>query len=336
MLPNTISLVGSTGAVGTEILSILAQRGHNLSTVRLFASERSAGKKVTEFGNSWVIENSLPELVAESRLVLMSAGASTSKALVPELIGKGCVVIDNSSAYRQSELSKLVVPEINGDLISTEQRLYSVPNCTAILLCMVLKPIHSIWPISRIIVSTYQSASGGGAKLMDELVEQTKLAVNGEEVTAGIPGEPYAFNLFSHNTVIEESGANGEEAKVIAETRSLLRAPNLGINVTCVRVPVLRAHTETVTIEFADKVPSVEEMREVLSKAPGVRLEDDRANNKFPTPLKASGGDDTWVGRLREDPSNPKARCLILSGDQLRKGAALTAVQIAEAYFQLN
>lgn len=331
-----LSIIGATGAVGSEVLSILEQYSPLKYSIRLFASERSKGKAIVFNGNPLEIEATLPSVVAQCDAAILSAGSSTSKLLVPTLLERGCLVIDNSSAYRMSDTAALVVPEVNGYRISDRQKLYSVPNCTAILLTMVLKPIHSRWPIRRVIVSTYQSASGGGAKLMEELKSQTADALSGKEVGPSATGEPYAFNLFSHNTPLNDEGWNEEELKVVAETKKLLDAPDLLVNATCVRVPVLRAHSESVTIEFASVRPSEEELRSSLKEAPGIIVADDRANNKFPTPLKASGKDEVWVGRIRHDPTHPLGTSLFLCGDQLRKGAALTAVQILEAYNQLS
>lgn len=227
----------------------------------------------------------------------------------------------------------LVVPEINGDLITAETKVASVPNCSAIILLMAVFPLLRLADVDRLIVSTYQSASGGGAAMMRRLVEETGFYLKSEaHPTPNTAFPPYAFNLFSHNTPIDEAGANDEEAKVVAESRRILGLPELKINVTCVRVPVLRAHTESVTIEFKDRRPSVAEAREAFSTAPGIRLIDDRENNHFPTPLEASGQGDVLVGRLREDPSCDRSLCMLIAGDQLLKGAALTAVQIGDMW----
>ena len=224
----------------------------------------------------------------------------------------------------------LVVPEVNGQVVTPATRLLAVPNCTAIILLMAVSPLRSLSEIERLIVSTYQSASGGGAAMMRHLEDQTRATLAGEETNLGPLTVPYAFNLFSHNTPISDNGYNEEELKVIEESRKILGLPDLKINVTCVRVPVLRAHSESVTIEFADRSPSVEAVRERLASAPGVRIIDDRAANRFPTPLDASGQDDVLVGRIRQDLSNPNAISMFITGDQLLKGAALNAVQIAE------
>lgn len=230
----------------------------------------------------------------------------------------------------------LIVPEINLSAVGPNDRLIANPNCSAIIMLMAVAPLRKLGEIERIVVSTYQSASGGGAAVMEELEQQTRTVLEGKPAVPKVLSQPYAFNLFSHNTPINEHGYNEEEWKVIEESRKILDMPDLRINVTCVRVPILRAHSESITVEFAGKAPSEDEVREVLGASPGVRLVDDRANNLFPTPLGASGGDDVLVGRIRKDLSHPSAISMFVSGDQLLKGAALNAVQIAEALLERN
>jgi aspartate-semialdehyde dehydrogenase len=225
----------------------------------------------------------------------------------------------------------LVVPEINMDAVGPGNRLIAVPNCSAIILLMAVHPLRKLGKIERLIVSTYQSASGGGAAVMRELEEQTRDVLAGKTATPKVLPHPYAFNLFSHNTAIGDSGYNEEEFKVIAESRKILGMPELRVNVTCVRVPVLRAHSESVTVEFEGPAPTEEEVRETLASAPGVRVVDDRERNHFPMPVEAGGQGDVLVGRIRKDLSNERAICMFVAGDQLLKGAALNAVQIAEA-----
>jgi len=224
----------------------------------------------------------------------------------------------------------LVVPEINGDLITSDTRLYANPNCCTIILLMPVSPLRKIGKIQRLIVSTYQSASGAGARAMEELTNQTRDVLEGREAKPEIMPHVYAFNLFSHNTPVNEHGYNEEEWKVIQESRKILDMPGLGINVTCIRVPVLRAHSESITVEFEGSAPTEQEVREVLAGAPGVKVVDDRHSNHFPMPLEASGQFDVLVGRIRKDVSNPSAISMFVAGDQLLKGAALNALQIAE------
>ena len=281
-------------------------------------------------GKSIEIAEAKPGAFAGVDVVFFSAGATRSRALVPDALAAGSLVIDNSSAFRMQSDVPLIVPEVNPNTYTKENRLFSVGNCSAILLCTAINPLRKLGKLKRLIVSTYQSASGGGAGMMRQLEAETKAIVCNEPMPSTTLSQTYGFNLFSHNTAIGDLGYNEEELKVIDETKKILGDPHLQVNVTCIRVPVLRAHTETVTLEFDGLAPSVECARKVLSEAPGVRLVDDRDANHFPTPLEASGIDDVLVGRIRQDISNPNALCLMLSGDQLLKGAALNAVQIAE------
>jgi aspartate-semialdehyde dehydrogenase len=335
----TVAVVGATGAVGQEFLSLFTARQVPVGELRLLASSRSAGKRVAFEGREVEIGLLSAESFRGVDVAFFSAGATRSREFVPAAVEAGAVVIDNSSAFRMEPDVPLVVPEVNGRLVCAETRLIAVPNCTAIILTMAVAPLRSLGHIERLIVSTYQSASGGGAAMMELLKDQTAAVVGGpgyasldlEPLT-----EPYAFNLFSHNTPIGNDGYNEEEQKVIAETRKILGQPNLRMSVTCVRVPVLRAHTESVIVEFSGPAPSEDDIRYVLEKSDGIELVDDRENNSFPTPLKATGKDDVLAGRIRHDAGNDHAICMLIAGDQLRKGAALNAVQIAEHAFGLR
>lgn len=325
----SVAIVGATGAVGGEFLRLFAERKFPIRDLKLLASERSVGKEMEFNGKTYQVQEAVESAFEGVEVAFFSAGASRSKALIPAALSAGALVVDNSSAFRMNPDVPLLVPEVNPDTLQ-DKRLISVPNCTAILLCVAINPLRALGQFDRLIVSTYQSASGGGAAMMHQLEQETKALLNDEALPPSKLNHRYAFNLFSHNTGIGEEGYNEEEMKVMEETRKILGLNSLKMNVTCVRVPVLRAHTETVTIEFKDKAPSVETIREVLSKAPGVKLVDDREKNIFPTPLDASGQGDVLVGRIRHDLSNPNAISLMLAGDQLLKGAALNAVQIAE------
>ncbi len=326
----SVAVVGATGAVGQEFLRLFVERNFPVSSLKLLASSRSVGKSYRFKDETVEVEEATPEAFSGVDVAFFSAGASRSRALVPAALAAGALVVDNSSAFRMDESVPLVVPEVNPETVTTETRLLAVPNCTAIILLVAINPLQKLGRIDRVIVSTYQSASGGGAAMMQLLENETRQVICGEEPDPSHLGTRYAFNLFSHNTPINEDGYNEEEAKVIAESQKILGQPNLKINVTCVRVPVLRAHSESVTIEFDGPAPSVETVREVLSTAPGVRLVDDRQNNRFPTPVDASGQGDVLVGRIRQDLSNPNAISMFIAGDQLLKGAALNALQIAE------
>jgi aspartate-semialdehyde dehydrogenase len=330
-----VAVLGATGAVGQEFVRLFEQRKWPINELRLLASERSVGKRQAFAGTDLCVELAAPEAFAGIDVAFFSAGASRSREFAPEAVVRGATVIDNSSAFRMDPAVPLVVPEINFDAIKPGTKLVANPNCTAIVLLMAVAPLRALGKIERIVMSSYQSASGAGALAMDELVEQSKVILAGGKAEPVQFPHQCAFNVFSHNTPIDETGYNEEERKVIAESRKILGDPDLKINVTCVRVPVLRAHSESITVEFSGPAPSVESVRKALSEAPGVKVIDDRATNTFPMPVVASGQDDVFVGRIRQDLSSPNAVCLFASGDQLLKGAALNAVQIGERMFGL-
>lgn len=325
-----IAIFGATGAVGQELAMSLSRRSFPVNSLRFYASHRSVGKTII-FGNEPIQVEDAEHADFNCDIAFLSSGAAQSREVAPKVLEKGGVVIDNSSAYRMEHSIPLVVPEINGDRLSRETRLVANPNCTAAITMMAVHPLRSLGKIKRLVMSTYQSASGGGAKLMYELLEQTRATLSAQEYAPEILPFPYAFNLFSHNTPINEHGYNDEEWKVIAESRKILDVPELAIGVTCVRVPVLRAHSIALTIEFDQEAPSEDSVRNALSQAPGVTVVDDRINNHFPMPIEASGEDNVLVGRIRRDVSHSSAIGMFIVGDQLLKGAALNAVQIAEA-----
>jgi aspartate-semialdehyde dehydrogenase len=328
----TVAIVGATGAVGVELLAVLEKRRFPLSGLRLLASPRSAGKHLNFAGAPFPVELLTRGSFAGIDLALFSAGSDIAKEFAPHAVAAGAVVVDNSSAFRMDQAVPLVVPEINGGALRQHRGIIANPNCVAIIAGMALWPIHKVNPIRRLIVSTYQSASGAGAAAMAELTAATGAALAGRDFTPRVLPHPYAFNLFSHNTAIDpETGHNGEEIKVMNETRKIFDAPDLRISITCVRVPVLRAHSIALTLECAEPI-TPEIARLLLADAPGVRVVDDPVANHFPMPLEASGQDDVLVGRIRRDLSDPTGHSLALfaAGDQLLKGAALNAVQIAE------
>jgi aspartate-semialdehyde dehydrogenase len=324
-------VVGATGAVGAEMLRCLEQSKFPTAKLKVFASERSAGRKLA-FRDGEVELEVLSDTAFDDVDVALFASESDISRKYGEIAARsGTLVIDNSSAFRMDPDIPLVVPEVNGDLVKPNTRIIANPNCVAIILVMAVWPLHQAAGVKRLIVSTYQSASGAGAPAMEELEQSTRAYLKGEPYEPKVLPHPYAFNLFSHNTTIEANGYNGEENKVIKETRKIMGLPDLRIGVTCVRVPVLRAHCEAITAEF-DRKLSVEDARAILAKSPGIRVVDDRETNHFPMPVESSGQGDVLVGRLREDLSDPSGKSLMLfvSGDQLLKGAALNAVQIAE------
>jgi aspartate-semialdehyde dehydrogenase len=299
--------------------------------LKVFASERSVGKKLAFRDGTVELQALSDDAFNDVDVALFASEADISKKYGEIAAKAGAVVIDNSSAFRMDPKIPLVVPEVNGALITPEHRIFANPNCVAIIMAVALWPLHRKAKINRIIASTYQSASGAGAPAMEELELSTRAYLKGEAYEPKVLPHPYAFNLFSHNTKIGPDGYNGEEQKVIAEMRKIMGLPELRIGVTCVRVPVLRAHCMAVTVEFADKL-AADEARALLAGAPGVKVVDDREANHFPMPVESSGQGDVLVGRIREDLSDPSGHSLaiFISGDQLLKGAALNAVQIAE------
>ncbi|MBP2158727.1 MULTISPECIES: aspartate-semialdehyde dehydrogenase [Asticcacaulis] len=328
----TVAIVGATGAVGREFIGCIERRGIPLKGLKLLASARSAGQTATFRGEALTVEETTDAAFDGVDIALFSAGSGISKQFASIAIKAGAVVVDNSSAFRADPEIPLVIPEINAQEIRNHRGIIANPNCAAITTLVPLWPIHSVNPVKRLIVSTYQAASGGGAALMEELEESTRAYLDGREYAPNVVKYPYAFNLFSHNTAIDpETGYNDEETKVIKETRKILNDAAINVSATCVRVPVLRAHSVSMTFE-CERPISPEEVRELLGRAPGVRLIDDWENNYFPMPKDASGQDDVLAGRIRRDLSDPSGRSIsmFVAADQLLKGAALNAVQIAE------
>lgn len=326
-----VAIVGATGAVGLEALRILEQRAFPIDELRLFASPRSTGAMMNFRGGSLRIAPLSPGCFDGVNVAFFSAGAAISRDYGPLAVRAGAVVIDNSSAFRLAADVPLIVPEINPDALRRDSRLIANPNCSTIILLMAVAPLHRVARVRRIVVSTYQAVSGAGRRAMEELEEQTRAVLDGRPVAPRVLPHRCAFNVFSHNSDIGADGANVEERKMAEETRKILGDDGIGVAATCVRVPVMRAHSESILLEFERPMPPPQ-AREILVSAPGVRVVDDCAGNHFPMPIEAAGGDDVLVGRLRSDPSRSDGRGLLLfaSGDQLRKGAALNAVQIAE------
>jgi aspartate-semialdehyde dehydrogenase len=334
MIPSnpSVAIVGATGAVGGELIACLEQRKFPVSRLRLFASARSAGRTLPFRGAGVTVEELTEDSFPGVDLALFSAGGATSRRFAPIAVRQGAVVVDNSSAFRMEPGVPLVVPEVNGDEVSRPLGIIANPNCVAIIAVMALWPLHRHARIRRATAATYQAASGAGAAAMQELRASTAAYLAGEAYTNTVLAHPYAFNLFSHDTPVDPvTGANDEETKVVRELRKIMREPDLRIGVTCVRVPVLRAHSIALTVEFERPVAPAD-ARDILAATPGVRIVDDVPRNHFPMPIEASGQDDVLVGRIRRDPSDPSgcSLALFVAGDQLLKGAALNAVQIAE------
>lgn len=327
-----VAIAGVTGAVGAEFIATMDRRGFRVGKLKALASARSAGKTVDFRSKRIVIEELTERSFDGVDIALFSAGGGISRKFAPSAVKAGAVVVDNSSAFRMDPNVPLVIPEVNGNRIRDHKGIIANPNCAAITALVPLWPIHQNNRIKRLIISTYQAASGAGAAAMEELVESTRANLNGQAYTPRVMPHPYAFNLFSHNTAIDpETGYNDEETKVIKETRKIFEDERIAVGVTCVRVPVLRAHCEAITFE-CERPITEDEVRAILARAPGVKIVDDRANNYFPMPVDASGQGDVLVGRIRKDLSDPSGHSIsmFVSADQLLKGAALNAIQIAE------
>jgi len=326
-----VAIVGATGAVGQEFLTVLAERRFPIRNLRLLASARSAGKQVEFAGATHTVEELTKDSFADIKFAFFSAGGSVSREFAPAAVRAGAVVIDNTSAFRMKDGIPLVVPEVNPEQIHKHNGLIANPNCSTIIMNVPVWPLHRANRVKRIIVSTYQAVSGAGAWGLYELESQQKAAASGGVVSAQKFPHVIVNNLFSHNTTIAANGYNEEENKMASETRKIFGDPRLMITATCIRVPVPRAHSESINLEF-ERPMSEQQVREILASAPGVRIVDDREKNHFPMPAEASGQDSVLVGRIRQDISRDDGRGieLFVSGDQVRKGAATNAVQIAE------
>lgn len=330
-----VAIVGATGAVGQECMHLLEQRLFPLTELKLYASARSAGKTLPFRGEDITVQ-ALPEdgnLAAD--IAFISAGSGLSKQYAKQWAQHGALVIDNSSAWRMDDSTPLVIPEVNPEDIREHQGIIANPNCSTIIALMVLAPLHRAFGMARATVATYQAVSGAGAAGINELRQQSEAYLQDTQVEPELFQHPIAFNLFSHDSEIGEDGYNVEERKLLQESRKMLHDDTLRISATCIRVPVFRAHSEAIHVEFKQQV-SVAEAREVLEQAEGVSIVDNRAENHFPMPLEASGQDDVLVGRMRQDSSLENGLALFVAGDQIRKGAALNAVQIGEKALALE
>ncbi|NLH41520.1 MAG: aspartate-semialdehyde dehydrogenase [Planctomycetes bacterium] len=326
-----LAIAGVTGAVGQEFLSIIEERNFPFKSIKMLASSRSAGKTMSFKGKTYTIEEMTKDSFKDVEIALFSAGASRSREFAPAAVKAGAVVVDNSSAYRMDPEVPLVIPEINPEMIKKHKGIIANPNCSTIIGIVPIWPLHKINPVKRMVVSTYQAASGAGMSAMLELEAQSREILDGKSPTKNVFPHQIAFNCFSHNSALGPNGYNEEEMKLVKETRKIFNCPDIAVTATCVRIPVMRAHCESINLEFT-KAITPDEVRKILSTAPGVTVLDDREHNRFPMPIDASGKDDVFVGRIRQDESLPGNRGINLwvSGDQLRKGAALNAIQIAE------
>ena len=327
-----VAIMGATGAVGQEFLNLLEERNFAMSELRLLASARSAGKTMRFKGQDIPVQELTHNSFEGLDLVLASAGGKISRDFAPSAVKAGAVVVDNTSHFRMTEGVPLVIPEINPEDIFKHKGIIANPNCSTIIMCLPLWPLHKRYKVKRVVAATYQAASGAGAVAMKELEDETLARLEHREYKNTVIPHPYAFNLFPHNSPMTENGYCEEEIKMVKETKKIFHDEAIRLSATCVRVPVLRAHSEALNIEFENE-PDIAEAYDILSKTPGVQVMEDRANNRWPMPLDASGKDPVLVGRLRKDLSQPKTLDLWVVGDQIRKGAALNAVQISELLF---
>jgi aspartate-semialdehyde dehydrogenase len=327
-----LAIVGASGAVGHELLAVLEKSSLKFESLDLYASPRSAGTKLMFKGQPLEVQV-MPEGAIDADVILASAGGSISKSQAPAWVAGGSIVIDNSSAFRYEDSIPLIVPELNGDVLDkmdwSKGGIVANPNCTTAIAVMALDPIHKAYGIKRAIISTYQATSGAGAKGMQELEDQTRNALEGKPVTNSVFAHSIVFNVIPHIDSFQPNGYTKEEMKVAWETRKIMRAPDIRISCTAVRIPTMRTHSEAITLEL-EKAADPNEARAILAKAPGVEVRDDPAQNLYPMPLTSTGKYDVEVGRIRSSEVFDGGLELFVSGDQLLKGAALNAVQIAE------
>jgi aspartate-semialdehyde dehydrogenase len=328
-----VAIVGATGAVGNEMLSILEERKFPVDELRLLASSRSIGKSLEYFGKEHPVDELKESSFEGIDIALFSAGASRSKTFAPAAVKSGAVVIDNSSAFRMDPEIPLVVPEVNTSAITGHQGIIANPNCSTIQMVVALKPIHDVARITRIVVTTFQAVSGTGQKAIEELLDQTRALLNFKELVMEVYPHQIAFNCLPHIDSFLPNGYSKEEMKMVNETRKILGDERIGITATTVRVPVFRSHSESINIQTEKKI-TADEVRELLVYAEGICVLDDPSDNVYPLAIDSSGKDETFVGRIREDESIENGINLWVVADNLRKGAALNAIQIAEKLIQ--
>jgi aspartate-semialdehyde dehydrogenase len=336
MRKRNVAILGATGAVGEELLGLLVKRGFPFGELRVLASPRSAGRKLTVDGHEFVVEALSKDSFDGIDVAFFGAGGNVSLEYAPVAAAAGAVVIDNTSAFRMDPNVPLIVPEVNAHEIANHKGIIANPNCSTTIMVMVLGPLHKVTPIKRVVVSTYQAVSGAGAQAIEEMEQQVRDHVAGQPLQANLlpvasldKHYQIAFNLLPHIDTFEEMGYTREEWKMVHETQKIMGEPDLKVTATTVRVPVFRSHSESINVEFAAPM-SADRAREILSQAPGVELQDEPGNMSYPMPLDAAGRDPVYVGRIREDNSLANALNLWVVGDQIRKGAALNSLQIAE------
>ncbi len=330
-----VAVVGATGAVGNEMVSILEERNFPINKLKLLASPRGAGTKIEFRGESYMVEILDENSFDGIDIGLFSAGGSVSEKFAPIAAKAGCVVIDNTSAFRMDPQVPLVVPEVNAHAISQyrNKNIIANPNCSTIQMVVVLKPIHDVARIKRVVVSTYQAVSGTGKRAIQELENQVLAIYNQQEIKKEVYPHQIAFNCLPHIDVFFDNGYTKEEMKMVNETKKIMEDDSIRVTATTVRVPVFYGHSESVNIETEKKI-TANEVREILSKAPGVVVVDNPKKFEYPLPIYAAGRDETFVGRIREDESIPNGINMWIVADNIRKGAALNAIQIAEILIQ--
>ena len=329
MKPVNVAIVGATGLVGQEFIRVLKQRHFPAESIHLFASDRSHGKRMKVGDDELTVRETSAASFEGIEIALFSAGADISRHFSPIAASTGATVVDNSAAFRMDAEVPLVVPEVNPEDIRQHRGIIANPNCSTIQMVVVLYPLHRVNPIKRVIVSTYQAVSGTGAAAVEELMIQSGQVLNKEETSPKVYPYQIAFNVLPEIDVFMDNGYTKEEWKLVEETRKIMHVPDLAVSATCVRVPAIIGHSESVHVEFTSPM-SVAEAKGILSQTSGVRVMDDPSQHLYPYPLAAAGQDDVYVGRIRQDPSDPNSLLLWIVGDNLRKGAALNAVQIAE------
>ncbi|PEL10784.1 aspartate-semialdehyde dehydrogenase [Bacillus sp. AFS017336] len=337
-----VAVVGATGAVGQQMIATLENRNFPIKEIKYLSSKRSAGTKLSFNGQEVIVQEATPEAFEGVDIALFSAGGSVSKELAPEAVKRGAVVVDNTSAFRMAEDVPLVVPEVNDKDLFNHKGIIANPNCSTIQMVVALEPIRQTIGLNKVVVSTYQAVSGAGVTAIEALKDQAQAFLNGEEATPSVlpvkSGEKHyqiAFNAIPQIDVFTENGYTYEEMKMINETKKIMHLPELQISATCVRLPVISGHSESVYIEV-DKAVSVEELKSLLSDAPGIVLQDDPEQQLYPMPFYSIGSNEVFVGRIRKDLDNPLGFHLWIVSDNLLKGAAWNSVQIAERLIELS
>lgn len=330
-----VAVVGATGLVGRVFLDIMQERNLPVKSLRLLASARSAGKHIRVGENDFTIEEATPNSFTGADFCFISATTEVSREMGPVAARAGAIVIDDSSAFRMEADVPLVVPEVNADDLASHKGIISIPNCSTTPLVMALTPLHKVNPVKRVIADTYQSVSGTGTRAVDELKEQAGAVLRGENAEADVYPHQIAFNVLPHIDSFLENGYSKEEWKMVQETRKIMHEPDLPLSATCVRVPVMVSHSEAVHVELTEPM-DVNEARRLLAQMPGMCVQDEPNDAVYPLPVEAAGRDEVFVGRLRRDASHPNSLAMWLTSDNLRKGAALNAIQIAETLIERN